>query len=98
MDCIKVELPRQNRKAGATLFAMNKITQTARYRQSLIHYAQKNGVTAAAKLEKKTKALIELIRENPYQAPPQYEKLQGDLCILRCSTATVAALSSRSAA
>ena len=33
----------------------------------------------AAKLEKKTKALIELIRENPYQTPPQYEKLQGDL-------------------
>ena len=27
---------------------MNKITQTARYRQSLIHYAEKNGVTAAA--------------------------------------------------
>ena len=27
---------------------MNKITQTARYRQSLIRYAQKNGVTAAA--------------------------------------------------
>ena len=27
---------------------MNKITQTARYRQSLIHYAQKNGVTEAA--------------------------------------------------
>ena len=48
MACIKVELSRQNRKAGATLFAMNKITQTARYRQSLIHYAQKNGVTAAA--------------------------------------------------
>ena len=42
-----VELSRQNRKAG-TLFAMNKITQTARYRQSLIHYAQKNGVTEAA--------------------------------------------------
>ena len=39
---------RQNRKAGVPLFAMNKITQTARYRQSLIHYAQKNGVTAAA--------------------------------------------------
>ena len=39
---------RQNRKAGATLFAMNKITQTALYRQSLIRYAQKNGVTAAA--------------------------------------------------
>ena len=27
---------------------MNKITQTTRYRQSLIHYAQKNGVAAAA--------------------------------------------------
>ena len=48
MACIKVELSRQNRKAGATLFAMDKITQTARYRQSLIRYAQKNGVTAAA--------------------------------------------------
>ena len=42
-----VELSRQNRKAG-TLFAMNKITQTARDRQSLIYYAQKNCVTAAA--------------------------------------------------
>ena len=42
-----VELSRQNRKAG-TLFAMNKITQTARYRQSLIHCAKKNGVTKAA--------------------------------------------------
>ena len=48
MTCVKVELLRQNRKAGVPLFAMNKITQTARYRQSLIHYAQKNGVTAAA--------------------------------------------------
>lgn len=33
----------------------------------------------AEKLDKKAKALIELIRENPYQAPPSYEKLQGDL-------------------
>ena len=33
----------------------------------------------AATLEKKAKALIDLIRENPYQTPPQYEKLQGDL-------------------
>ena len=48
MACVKVELLRQNRKAGATLFAMNKITQTARYRQSLIHYAKKYGVTKAA--------------------------------------------------
>jgi Txe/YoeB family toxin of toxin-antitoxin system len=33
----------------------------------------------AAKLEKKAKALIDLIRENPYKKPPPYEKLQGDL-------------------
>lgn len=33
----------------------------------------------AAKLENKAKALIDLIRENPYQTPPPYEKLQGDL-------------------
>ena len=33
----------------------------------------------AAKLDKKALALIDLIRENPYQTPPPYEKLQGDL-------------------
>ena len=33
----------------------------------------------AAKLDKKAKALIEVIRENPYQTPPPYEKLVGDL-------------------
>lgn len=33
----------------------------------------------SAKLDKKTKPLIELIRENPFQTPPSYEKLQGDL-------------------
>ncbi len=33
----------------------------------------------SAKLDKKTKSLIELIRENPFKTPPQYEKLQGDL-------------------
>lgn len=33
----------------------------------------------SAKLDKKAKALIELIRENPYQTPPPYEKLQCDL-------------------
>ena len=48
MACVKVELPRQNRKAGATLFAMDKITQTMQYRQSLIRYAEKYGVTKAA--------------------------------------------------
>lgn len=33
----------------------------------------------AAKLDQKTKSLIELVRENPFKAPPSYEKLQGDL-------------------
>ena len=33
----------------------------------------------AAKLDNKAKALIDLLRENPYQTPPPYEKLQGDL-------------------
>ncbi|HOV41368.1 MAG TPA: Txe/YoeB family addiction module toxin [Oscillospiraceae bacterium] len=33
----------------------------------------------AAKLDKRVKALIELIKENPFKNPPPYEKLQGDL-------------------
>lgn len=33
----------------------------------------------AAKLENKAKSLIGLIRENPYQTPPPYEKLHGNL-------------------
>lgn len=33
----------------------------------------------AAKLDTKAKALIDILRENPYQTPPPYEKLQGDL-------------------
>lgn len=33
----------------------------------------------SAKLDRKTKSLIELVRENPFKTPPPYEKLQGDL-------------------
>ena len=33
----------------------------------------------AAKLDGKAKALIDLIREKPFQNPPPYEKLIGDL-------------------
>lgn len=33
----------------------------------------------STKLDKKTKSLIEIVRENPFKTPPQYEKLQGDL-------------------
>ena len=31
------------------------------------------------KLNKKARALIEIIKENPYKTPPSYEKLMGDL-------------------
>ena len=33
----------------------------------------------ASNLEGKAKALIAVIQENPYQTPPPYEKLIGDL-------------------
>lgn len=33
----------------------------------------------AAKLDSKAKALIELIKEDPYRTPPRFEKLAGDL-------------------
>lgn len=48
MACAKVKLLRQNRKAGATLFAMSKITQDMRFRQAVIEYSLKHGVTKAA--------------------------------------------------
>ena len=34
---------------------------------------------AAAGLKDKAKALLEVVRENPLQNPPPYEKLVGDL-------------------
>lgn len=33
----------------------------------------------SVKLDKKAKMLIEVMKENPYQVPPSFEKLQGDL-------------------
>lgn len=33
----------------------------------------------AAKLEQKVKTLLELLRQNPFQNPPPYEKLVGEL-------------------
>ena len=33
----------------------------------------------AAHLDAKARALIDVIRSNPYQTPPSYEKLVGDL-------------------
>ena len=34
---------------------------------------------AASGLKKKTQLLLEVIKDNPYQKPPPYEKLVGDL-------------------
>jgi len=33
----------------------------------------------AAGLDSKAKSLIDLLRKNPYQSPPTFEKLKGDL-------------------
>ncbi len=48
-----------------------------------IYYTKKaaNDITKlkAAKLDDKAKALIELLRRVPFQSPPPFEKLQGDL-------------------
>ena len=33
----------------------------------------------AAHLDAKARALIDVLRNNPYQSPPSYEKLVGDL-------------------
>ena len=33
----------------------------------------------SAKLDEKAKSLIELVRKDPFQTPPPYEKLLGDL-------------------
>lgn len=37
------------------------------------------GKLKAANLDKKAKALVEVVRNNPYQNPPSYEKLVGNL-------------------
>lgn len=41
--------------------------------------AKQAALLSAAKLAEKTKRLIDILRENPYQNPPPYEKLVGDL-------------------
>ena len=33
----------------------------------------------ASKLDKKAKSLIEVVRKSPFETPPSYEKLKGDL-------------------
>jgi Txe/YoeB family toxin of toxin-antitoxin system len=43
-------------------------------------HAQKDaGKLASAGLKEKAKALLEIVADNPFQNPPPYEKLVGDL-------------------
>jgi len=46
------------------------------YRKSVIKDIAK---LKESKLDEKTKRLIDIIKVNPYQNPPPYEKLVGDL-------------------
>ena len=39
----------------------------------------KKAVKDIAKLDEKARSLIELVRKDPFQTPPPYEKLLGDL-------------------
>jgi len=61
-----VELSRQNRKAGAPLFTIDKITQDMRFKQVVIEYSFKHGVTKAAIRYKTT-------RQNIYRWCKRYD-------------------------
>lgn len=37
------------------------------------------GILASAGLKEKAQSLLEILAENPFQTPPTYEKLVGDL-------------------
>ena len=58
MACVKVALSRQNRKAGTTLFTMGTITQDMRFKQVVIEYSLRHGVTKAAIRYKTTRQKI----------------------------------------
>ena len=50
------------------------------YKVVFTKQAQKDAKKISASgLKKKTERLIEILRDNPYQSPPFYEKLVGDL-------------------
>ena len=66
MACAKVELSRQNRKAGTTLFAMKSITQDLLFKQAVILYSYEHGVTKAA-IRYKTS------RQNIYRWQKRYD-------------------------
>ena len=50
------------------------------WRVAFTRQAQKDAKNLSASgLKQKTEALINILRENPYQVPPPFEKLTGDL-------------------
>jgi Txe/YoeB family toxin of toxin-antitoxin system len=50
------------------------------YKVVFTKQAQKDAKKLSASgLKEKAKRLIEILRDNPYQSPPNYEKLVGDL-------------------
>ena len=50
------------------------------FRLALTRQAQKDAKKLeSCGLDRKAKKLLKIIRENPYQNPPPYEKLTGDL-------------------
>ncbi len=49
---------------------------TVQYNKKVLKEIQK---LKESKLSEKAKKLIEIIKENPYQNPPPYEKLVGEL-------------------
>jgi toxin YoeB len=51
-----------------------------KYKVVFIKQAQKDAKKlSASDLKAKAEQLIEMLRDNPYQTPPLYEKLVGDL-------------------
>jgi Txe/YoeB family toxin of toxin-antitoxin system len=50
------------------------------YKVLFTKQAQKDAIKASQTgLKKKIESLIEILKQNPFQAPPPYEKLLGDL-------------------
>ncbi len=46
--------------------------------------AQKDANIAAAGLKPRAQTLLEILEEDPYRAPPRFEKLVGDLAGAYC--------------
>ncbi len=72
-QCAKVESSKQNRKASATLFAVNKITYNMVFKQAAAEFYFRHGVTAAATEYKTT-------RQNIYRRRKKYDGTISSFC------------------